>query len=124
MPVRSRGATAIRLMFTRYGMSQILPAAGAVNPPTQSAMRRCWRPPTTQSMPPILRSEEHTSELQSPTNLVCRLIRSEEHTSELQSPTNLVCRLLLEKKKKKIEEEVGEAEHKQRESTKWAGGGR
>src|SRR2546426_9024536 len=30
------------------------------------------------------------------------LIRSEEHTSELQSPCNLVCRLLLEKKKKKI----------------------
>src|SRR5574341_787743 len=28
-------------------------------------------------------------------------VRSEEHTSELQSPTNLVCRLLLEKKKKK-----------------------
>src|SRR5256885_13105193 len=28
-----------------------------------------------------------------------RLIRSEEHTSELQSPCNLVCRLLLEKKK-------------------------
>src|SRR2546426_6240831 len=30
--------------------------------------------------------------------------RSEEHTSELQSPCNLVCRLLLEKKKKKINE--------------------
>src|SRR3989454_5422574 len=29
------------------------------------------------------------------------LERSEEHTSELQSPCNLVCRLLLEKKKKK-----------------------
>src|SRR2546426_5142379 len=29
------------------------------------------------------------------------LKRSEEHTSELQSPCNLVCRLLLEKKKKK-----------------------
>src|SRR2546426_12155502 len=28
--------------------------------------------------------------------------RSEEHTSELQSPCNLVCRLLLEKKKKLI----------------------
>src|SRR5574337_1217366 len=27
-------------------------------------------------------------------------VRSEEHTSELQSPLNLVCRLLLEKKKK------------------------
>src|SRR2546426_7766343 len=34
---------------------------------------------------------------------VCYLynvLRSEEHTSELQSPCNLVCRLLLEKKKK------------------------
>src|SRR5205807_3662776 len=29
-----------------------------------------------------------------------RTLRSEEHTSELQSPCNLVCRLLLEKKKK------------------------
>src|SRR2546426_4534712 len=29
------------------------------------------------------------------------VVRSEEHTSELQSPCNLVCRLLLEKKKKK-----------------------
>src|SRR5258708_39280178 len=31
----------------------------------------------------------------------CRLLRSEEHTSELQSPDHLVCRLLLEKKKSK-----------------------
>src|SRR2546428_9173825 len=30
--------------------------------------------------------------------------RSEEHTSELQSRSDLVCRLLLEKKKKKIEQ--------------------
>src|ERR1039457_123883 len=30
--------------------------------------------------------------------------RSEEHTSELQSPCNLVCRLLLEKKKKNKKE--------------------
>src|SRR5688572_32498185 len=29
-----------------------------------------------------------------------KVIRSEEHTSELQSQSNLVCRLLLEKKKK------------------------
>src|SRR5207248_8893490 len=29
------------------------------------------------------------------------IMRSEEHTSELQSPYDLVCRLLLEKKKKK-----------------------
>src|SRR5256885_8282198 len=30
------------------------------------------------------------------------MLRSEEHTSELQSPCNLVCRLLLEKKNNKI----------------------
>src|SRR5260370_27903988 len=30
----------------------------------------------------------------------CLIVRSEEHTSELQSHLNLVCRLLLEKKKK------------------------
>src|SRR5690606_40029093 len=35
-----------------------------------------------------------------------RQARSEEHTSELQSRENLVCRLLLEKKKKKISSRV------------------
>src|SRR6266487_5281588 len=35
--------------------------------------------------------------------LLHRRERSEEHTSELQSPVHLVCRLLLEKKKKKKE---------------------
>src|SRR2546426_12586776 len=34
-------------------------------------------------------------------DLLRHRLRSEEHTSELQSPCNLVCRLLLEKKKKK-----------------------
>src|SRR5437867_7839525 len=32
--------------------------------------------------------------------------RSEEHTSELQSPYDLVCRLLLEKKKKKLQRQI------------------
>src|SRR2546430_7895074 len=32
-------------------------------------------------------------------NSWCNALRSEEHTSELQSQSNLVCRLLLEKKK-------------------------
>src|SRR5258706_9787510 len=36
------------------------------------------------------------------TNAIASRLRSEEHTSELQSLTNLVCRLLLEKKKKKL----------------------
>src|SRR5256885_11351142 len=35
-------------------------------------------------------------------NLEIDRLRSEEHTSELQSPCNLVCRLLLEKKKNKV----------------------
>src|SRR2546427_2610951 len=34
-----------------------------------------------------------------------RALRSEEHTSELQSQSNLVCRLLLEKKKKQLRHE-------------------
>src|SRR2546427_7701118 len=43
-------------------------------------------------------SEEQKGELIQ--TLVDELARSEEHTSELQSQSNLVCRLLLEKKKK------------------------
>src|SRR2546426_3425586 len=39
------------------------------------------------------------SEAVSHDKILSLLIRSEEHTSELQSPCNLVCRLLLEKKK-------------------------
>src|SRR2546426_2760129 len=35
----------------------------------------------------------------SPVSTIVKGVRSEEHTSELQSPCNLVCRLLLEKKK-------------------------
>src|SRR2546427_4127903 len=36
-----------------------------------------------------------------PSPAIAKAVRSEEHTSELQSQSNLVCRLLLEKKKKK-----------------------
>src|SRR5256885_12154947 len=38
--------------------------------------------------------------------------RSEEHTSELQSPCNLVCRLLLEKKKNIISNTYSNANHR------------
>src|SRR2546427_9139742 len=37
--------------------------------------------------------------------------RSEEHTSELQSQSNLVCRLLLEKKKKNIDKSSVRTQH-------------
>src|SRR5437016_6493013 len=45
-----------------------------------------------------------------PMRVICSLMtvamRSEEHTSELQSLTNIVCRLLLEKKKKRRDVEI------------------
>src|SRR5690348_18325099 len=41
-----------------------------------------------------------TRPIAEPNPAVIRRPRSEEHTSELQSPVHLVCRLLLEKKKK------------------------
>src|SRR5688572_31667525 len=42
--------------------------------------------------------------------------RSEEHTSELQSQSNLVCRLLLEKKKKKKKKKIRERRKKKNRS--------
>src|SRR3989454_2323799 len=50
---------------------------------------------TSAPIPPVLLSSWSVMALP-----VLRTDRSEEHTSELQSPCNLVCRLLLEKKKK------------------------
>src|SRR6266487_6483564 len=41
-----------------------------------------------------------------------RCSRSEEHTSELQSPVHLVCRLLLEKKKKKRKQHIADKNKK------------
>src|SRR5947207_8333911 len=43
-----------------------------------------------------------------------RIERSEEHTSELQSHSDLVCRLLLEKKKKKKKQQSTQAEQTNR----------
>src|SRR3989454_6163304 len=40
------------------------------------------------------------AEQQMDSTTIAAALRSEEHTSELQSPCNLVCRLLLEKKKR------------------------
>src|SRR5688572_31778277 len=46
-------------------------------------------------------------------NLSRNKYRSEEHTSELQSQSNLVCRLLLEKKKKKKKKKKNKKIYKQ-----------
>src|SRR2546421_2551249 len=45
---------------------------------------------------------------------VCSSDRSEEHTSELQSRSDLVCRLLLEKKKKRISQRMRHQAHARR----------
>src|SRR2546427_4587556 len=45
---------------------------------------------------------EHVIRRHAGRDVVERVARSEEHTSELQSQSNLVCRLLLEKKKNEI----------------------
>src|SRR5437762_6957695 len=48
----------------------------------------------------VRRGADRSSTLESAARAECQeVIRSEEHTSELQSPMYLVCRLLLEKKK-------------------------
>src|SRR5260221_8698673 len=48
----------------------------------------------------VLGAEKYFSNMMSSLWIVHRWFRSEEHTSELQSHSDLVCRLLLEKKKK------------------------
>src|SRR5258708_11047502 len=65
------------------------------------------RPPRSTLFPytTLFRSPAVTSTMPVPATLVCCAtiatlpVRSEEHTSELQSPDHLVCRLLLQKNK-------------------------
>src|SRR2546426_2861338 len=56
-----------------------------------------FRQPVQDPLPGV-RAEDHDRAEREPDR---HGARSEEHTSELQSPCNLVCRLLLEKKKNK-----------------------
>src|SRR6478735_10980161 len=69
------------LMIRRPPRSTLFPYTTLFRPAARD------RPRTLQRAPRVERGRPH---------------RSEEHTSELQSPCNLVCRLLLEKKKNKI----------------------
>src|SRR5438046_7905162 len=62
-------------------------------------------PPTTTNTT-TTRSQAKTSRPR-----VTRRDRSEEHTSELQSLTNLVCRLLLEKKKQTKKQQTNRKTH-------------
>src|SRR2546426_4096459 len=66
----------------------------SVSSPTEAWMS----PPLTRRGIDVLLSEDPAGGM--PDSIRAVGGRSEEHTSELQSPCNLVCRLLLEKKKK------------------------
>src|SRR5256885_9413966 len=69
------------------------PAAAATSAPAARALPGAEPRPAAPPAPPAPAARRETA------GDTVRMPRSEEHTSELQSPCNLVCRLLLEKKK-------------------------
>src|SRR2546427_1691277 len=86
-------------MIRRPPRSTLFPYTTLFRSTAYRAVRRvyrrknCSQPATSCSTIPGMRTRRFAT---------CSLeTRSEEHTSELQSQSNLVCRLLLEKKKKK-----------------------
>src|SRR5258707_11384997 len=100
-------------MPTRTGSSLPSRAASHLLP------RRCSPvSPTRRNCRRICRAATSISATASPAARAAEMevaaLRSEEHTSELQSRQYLVCRLLLEKKKKqKIADLIGEIENKE-----------
>src|SRR5690606_41746263 len=88
---------------TLFRSAFLLPAARGAN----HVRRRAPPPPEPPPLPRPLQGRRgvspafNTSNLRDDPRFELSEDRSEEHTSELQSRENLVCRLLLEKKKKK-----------------------
>src|SRR5205807_1649642 len=72
--------------------AEVVLVAGPVGLPTPPGVRRVDVESAEDMLTAVLR------ELQGTDVFISTAARSEEHTSELQSPCNLVCRLLLEKK--------------------------
>src|SRR5260370_32604878 len=88
---RGANRTLLRLKLPRIRRKTKLPKKGS---PRQLARCTTAHPVRTRNSQPSLPITPRTSGARAP-----RLrLRSEEHTSELQSHLNLVCRLLLEKK--------------------------
>src|SRR2546425_5112113 len=81
-------------MIRRPPRSTLFPYTTLFRSPTRSGseMRNAADPPRNTAAPSAMRSP-------APTTASSTRVRSEEHTSELQSLAYLVCRLLLEKKK-------------------------
>src|SRR2546430_13258789 len=81
------------------------PSPSPPPPPSPPPLQLALRPPLGRQVPaPHRRHRQRTLVGRAHQSHPCGAgtCRSEEHTSELQSQSNLVCRLLLEKKKKPI----------------------
>src|SRR5713101_2644870 len=88
----------------RLSRSASTPSCWALSSPRASRLsgRAC---PTTSQRPTAVRAAKTAR-------------RSEEHTSELQSHVNLVCRILLEKKKTKRNKEIKDKNKKKKKTKK------
>src|SRR2546426_7420776 len=64
--------------------------ASPVNGPTPSRPLSCYAAEAALAVLMVLRSEEHTSELQSPCNLVCRLLLEKKKNVEMESRSHCI----------------------------------
>src|SRR2546426_8568380 len=100
-------------MIRRPPRSTLFPYTTLFRSPSGNYCRDAWalrgahRRRTTASCPRAVAPAAHRW----PAGHTALSARSEEHTSELQSPCNLVCRLLLEKKKKKRVESMTQTDN-------------
>src|SRR2546426_2930251 len=89
-------------MIRRPPRSTLFPYTTLFRSPSRAceAAAARWPPPPIADTPGPPSARDPVPGERRAQDLWQRAVRSEEHTSELQSPCNLVCRLLLEKKKK------------------------
>src|SRR5258707_11215023 len=90
-------------MIRRPPRSTLFPYTTLFRSATERSLHRqhgCKTHHIGQHIPPVGRAAQHDAQS------AVGNVRSEEHTSELQSRQYLVCRLLLEKKKKKIKKDI------------------
>src|SRR5256885_6136383 len=88
-------------MIRRPPRSTLFPYTTLFRSETRNLGRQMGTTPAGGCIGRALRRVRHAGGSSSGYRILClrHRVRSEEHTSELQSPCNLVCRLLLEKKK-------------------------
>src|SRR2546430_3803305 len=94
--------TATTEIYT-LSLHDALPISNSSGEISSSSSRICASSSRSRSAESSFDSASAAATILSRTNRRLPMRRSEEHTSELQSQSNLVCRLLLEKKKIKAE---------------------